>query len=142
MATHRVAIDLASVVEDDHKTLVTVLAWGHPVTVVDDSGQDWVGIKMREGTRWVRRRTKKGGHAVLVPLNALNLLKIDFADVQQGDGALIEDADRQAADRRRRRDAHVRPLCRCAPAARRQRGAGARSTRSSSPTATPITSKG
>ena len=90
MATHRVAIDLASVVEDDHKTLVTVLAWGHPVTVVDDSVQDWVGIKMREGTRWVRRRTKKGGHAVLVPLNALKLLKIDFADVQQGDGALIE----------------------------------------------------
>ena len=90
MATHRIAIDLADVVEADKKTLVTVLAWGHPVTVVDDSDQDWVGIRMREGTRFVRRRTRKDNHDVLVALNDLKLLKIDFADVQQGDGTLIE----------------------------------------------------
>ncbi|HET8758946.1 MAG TPA: MBL fold metallo-hydrolase [Solirubrobacteraceae bacterium] len=88
--THRVAIDLAKVVEADKKTLVTVLAWGHPVTVVDDGEPDWVGIRMREGTRFVRRRTRTGNHEVLAPFADLKLLKIDFADVQQGDGTLIE----------------------------------------------------
>jgi Metallo-beta-lactamase superfamily len=90
MATHRIAIDLAKVVEADKKTLVTVLAWGHPVTVVDDSDPDWVGIRMREGTRFVRRRTRTGNHDVLARFADLKLLKIDFADVQQGDGTLIE----------------------------------------------------
>jgi hypothetical protein len=89
MATHRVAIDLVSVREPDKRRLVTVLAWGHPVTVVDDSDPTWIGIRMREGTKFIRRRTR-GGSAVLVPFGDLKLLKIDFVDVQQGDGALIE----------------------------------------------------
>jgi hypothetical protein len=86
--THRVAIDLLRVREADKKKLVTILAWGHPVNVVEDTDDDWIGIKMREGTKFVRRRVR--GHDALVPFDELNLLRIDFADVQQGDGTLIE----------------------------------------------------
>jgi hypothetical protein len=86
--THRVAIDLLDVVEADKRKLMTVLAWGHAVTVVDDADPKWVGIKMREGTGFVKRRARSKD--TLVPFDQLKLLKIDFADVQQGDGALIE----------------------------------------------------
>jgi hypothetical protein len=86
--THRVAIDLLDVVEANKRTLMTVFAWGHAVTVVDDADPKWVGIKMREGTGFVKRRA--GKRDTLVPFGELKLLKIDFADVQQGDGALIE----------------------------------------------------
>ena len=86
--THTVAIDLLKVVEGDKRKLMTVLAWGHAVTVVDDTDLKWVGIKMREGTGFVKRRA--GNRDTLVPFGQQKLLKLEFVDVQQGDGALIE----------------------------------------------------
>lgn len=86
--THRVAIDLLRVRGEDRKTLLTVLAWGHPVKVVDDSDDEWIAIKLSRDTGFVKRRAR--GRDSLVPFADLRLLRIDFADVQQGDGAVIE----------------------------------------------------
>src|SRR5213075_1838123 len=85
--THRVGIDLVKVVGEDKKSLITVLAWGHPVTVVQD-GPAWTKIQMTKDVGYVKRTVK--GRDVLVPYKDLKLLRIDFVDVQQGDGALLE----------------------------------------------------
>src|SRR5438046_975260 len=85
--THRVGIDLVRVVGEDKKSLITVLAWGHPVNLVQD-GPTWVKIRLTTDVGYVKRSVK--GQDVLVPYKDLKLLRIDFVDVQQGDGALIE----------------------------------------------------
>lgn len=85
--THRIAIDLAKVVGEDKKSLITVLAWGHPVTVLEE-GATWTKIQLTEDAGYVKSKVK--GRDVLVPYKDLKLLRIDFVDVQQGDGLLME----------------------------------------------------
>jgi beta-lactamase superfamily II metal-dependent hydrolase len=85
--THRIGIDLVKVVGEDKKSLITVLAWGHPVTVVQD-GPTWTKVQLSKDVGYVKTKVK--GQDVLVPYKDLKLLRIDFVDVEQGDGAVLE----------------------------------------------------
>lgn len=92
-------VDLAALTREDG-TLRAVLAWGDPVSVVDEDSKrvkvetiDYVeqadgSIVPRRETGFVKRRA--GGRAVTVPAAGSKVLKVDFVDVQQGDGVLVE----------------------------------------------------
>ncbi|HVE67824.1 MAG TPA: MBL fold metallo-hydrolase [Solirubrobacteraceae bacterium] len=92
-------VDLAALTREDG-TLRTVLAWGDPVSVVDEDAsrvkvettryveQGDGSIVPRPETGFVKRRA--GRRLVTVPAAGSRVLKVDFVDVQQGDGTLIE----------------------------------------------------
>jgi ribonuclease BN (tRNA processing enzyme) len=97
-----IAIDLARVTDEDGD-LMTTLAWGDTVSVVDeDEKRSKVEIvnyeTQRDGsilpfarTGFVRRHPSgKKSIDVTLPTDQVKVLKLDFVDVQQGDGALIE----------------------------------------------------
>jgi beta-lactamase superfamily II metal-dependent hydrolase len=99
-----VAVDLARLTAEDGKTLRTMLAWGDPVSVLDEDEKrvkvevvDYEtqadgSIVPKPGVGFVKRRLGSGAKAeeVTLPADEVKVLKVDFVDVQQGDGALIE----------------------------------------------------
>jgi len=102
MAEQRaIAVDLAELTREDG-SLRTILAWGDPVKVIgehpdgkrleveitDYETQDDGSILPTVSTGFVDR--KLGSAEVTLPADEVKVLKIDFVDVQQGDGALIE----------------------------------------------------
>ena len=102
MAEQRaIAVDLAELTREDG-SLRTVLAWGDPVKVVgehpdgkrleveiaDFETQDDGSILPTVSTGFVDRRL--GSEEVTLPADEVQVLKVDFVDVQQGDGALVE----------------------------------------------------
>lgn len=103
MAEERaIAVDLAELTNEDGELRAT-LAWGDPVTVVDeDEKRSKVEILDFETkpdgsilptprTGFIRRHPKgKRSGEVSLPADQVKVLKLDFVDVQQGDGALVE----------------------------------------------------
>jgi beta-lactamase superfamily II metal-dependent hydrolase len=102
MAEQRaIAIDLAELTREDG-SLRTILAWGDPVAVVgehadgkrlevevtDFETQDDGSILPVISKGFVDR--KLGSEEVTRPASEVKVLKVDFVDVQQGDGTLIE----------------------------------------------------
>ena len=100
MAEERaIAVDLAALSREDGK-FRTMLAWGDPVTVLDkDSKRMKVevlahetlkdgSIVAKKGFGYIKRRL--GSQEVALPADQVKVLKVDFVDVQQGDGTLIE----------------------------------------------------
>ncbi|MGH3995393.1 MAG: MBL fold metallo-hydrolase, partial [Pseudonocardiaceae bacterium] len=104
MNGHRVSIDLAAVTNADGDHLTT-LAWGDPVEVLAERS-DRVEVRLTsfneqpdgsltpfsiEGR--IRKRDRSSGRRlerVVEPAEADRVLKLDFVDVQQGDGSLIQ----------------------------------------------------
>lgn len=98
-----VNVDLAALTREDG-SFRTMLAWGDPVSVLDEDGKrvkvqviDYVeqadgGILPKPGIGFLKRGVKVDGQTVpvTVPEADSKVLKVDFVDVQQGDGALIE----------------------------------------------------
>jgi hypothetical protein len=98
-----IAVDLAAMT-DEKGDLVTVLAWGDPVTVVaeeekklkvevqDFETQPDGSILAKPGFGFIKRRLGDGANAreVTAPVDEVKVLKLDFVDVQQGDGAVLE----------------------------------------------------
>jgi len=98
-----IAVDLAALTGEDGK-FRTMLAWGDPVTVLDQDSKrlkvEVLGyatqangsIVAKKGFGYVKRRFGSGKDAqeVALPADEVKVLKVDFVDVQQGDGALIE----------------------------------------------------
>jgi beta-lactamase superfamily II metal-dependent hydrolase len=93
-----IAVDLAKLTREDGTT--RTLAWGDPVTVlseddkrvtvevVDFETQPDGSILPKTGTGFLKRRLDS--REVTRPAAEVKVLKMDFVDVQQGDGALIE----------------------------------------------------
>jgi beta-lactamase superfamily II metal-dependent hydrolase len=91
-------VDFAVMREDGSKRR-TLLAWGDPVRMtkrtasrIDVEVDDW--ISQDDGTiKPVARKgflkRKAGGREVALPADQVDVLKIVFVDVQQGDGAVI-----------------------------------------------------
>jgi len=97
-----IAVDLAQL-KDEEGELLTTLAWGDPVTVVEEdekrSKVEFVdfdeeedgSILPRTRTGFIRRHpTGRSSVEVSLPVDQVKVLKLDFVDVQQGDGALLE----------------------------------------------------
>jgi beta-lactamase superfamily II metal-dependent hydrolase len=92
-------VDLAALTREDG-TFRTMLAWGDPVSVVDEDTKkvkveviDYVeqpdgSILPKTSFGFLKR--KLGSRNVTTPTGDSKVLKVDFVDVQQGDGALIE----------------------------------------------------
>jgi beta-lactamase superfamily II metal-dependent hydrolase len=92
--------DLAKV-SDDAGDFVRYLAWGDPVEVVGSPGTKSVRVK---ATRMVESadgsvrpvnivgtiKQPSGDRPAVIPLEQSTILKVDFVDVQQGDGTVIE----------------------------------------------------
>jgi beta-lactamase superfamily II metal-dependent hydrolase len=97
--THVIAVDLARVWSSaTGREQVSTLIWGDPVEVIAVTA-DHVQILMPELRPGVLRtpgfiRPTRASHvepgATIVPLAEHRILKIDFVDVQQGDGCTIE----------------------------------------------------
>jgi beta-lactamase superfamily II metal-dependent hydrolase len=99
-----IAVDLADVWEDTtRKKLLTTLAWGEPVTVEEVAAKH-VKVKLiyftEQADGSIVPSTRTG---FIIPTDsgikpaevaadrlAANVLQVDFVDVQQGDGAVIE----------------------------------------------------
>src|SRR5687767_12148146 len=103
-----IAVDLADV-ESAAGKHITTLGWGHPVEVVDQAAGK-VRIRLTrfrvrpDGTQepvqtegFVRTKLRGGGGTVAVVADRADerVLKVDFVDVQQGDGTVIESPDGQ-----------------------------------------------
>jgi metallo-beta-lactamase superfamily protein len=98
-ATHVINVDLARVLDQDGKFL-RYLAWGDFVEVVGDPGGDPVRIRttrmVEETDGTVKPVDIVGaikparGRPTVVPVSANRVLKVNFVDVQQGDGAVVE----------------------------------------------------
>ncbi|HEU0300510.1 MAG TPA: MBL fold metallo-hydrolase [Longimicrobium sp.] len=106
-ATHRLKLDLANVFDGPGrkaKVLVT-LAWGDEVRVTGERGEDGIPVAITrlrdDGERIVIedvagfiRPGKRDFGDVLTPIAAddetRRVLRVDFVDVQQGDGAVVE----------------------------------------------------
>jgi hypothetical protein len=98
-----IAVDLAALRDADGK-LLTMLAWGDPVTVIREETKRLEvevggfetkhddGILARRLTGYVKRHLGSGSGAreVTLPADQLEVMKVDFVDVQQGDGAVLE----------------------------------------------------
>ncbi len=92
-------VDLAALSREDG-TFRTMLAWGDPVSVVDEDAKrvkveiiDYTeqpdgSIVPKTSIGFLKR--KLGSRNVTVPVADASVLKVDFVDVQQGDGTLIE----------------------------------------------------
>lgn len=100
-----IAVDLAKLTDEDGE-LLTTLAWGDPVTVVEEdekrSKVEFVdydeekdgSILPRTRTGFIRRHPSgRKSVDVSLPIDQVKVLKLDFVDVQQGDGALLETPD-------------------------------------------------
>lgn len=102
-ANHLINVDLAKVFETkDRKGLITILGWGDEVEKVDSTARH-VEVKV---TKFVEKDDgsvkpervigfivpPKGikPEDVVIPKKESEVLKIDFVDVQQGDGSVIE----------------------------------------------------
>jgi beta-lactamase superfamily II metal-dependent hydrolase len=98
-ASHVINVDLARVSDDTGKFL-RYLAWGDFVEVVGDPDASPVRLK---ATKMVEQRDgsvrpvnivgtieRRAGRPAVVPKSESRVLKVDFVDVQQGDGAVIE----------------------------------------------------
>jgi hypothetical protein len=92
-------VDLAALTREDG-SFRTMLAWGDPVSVVDEDAKR-VRVEVTDyaeqpdgsilpKTSFGFLKKKLGSRNVTVPAADASVLKIDFVDVQQGDGALIE----------------------------------------------------
>jgi len=92
-------VDLAALTREDG-TFRTMLAWGDPVSVIDEDTKR-VRVEITDyaeqpdgsilpKTSFGFLKKKLGSRNVTVPAADASVLKIDFVDVQQGDGALIE----------------------------------------------------
>jgi beta-lactamase superfamily II metal-dependent hydrolase len=86
MADVRIDVDLARVVDDNRK-LVTILPWGAALEQVDEDAKR-VHVRLHDGREGFI--AKKGGDPAVVPDGESHVLKVDFIDVQQGDGSVIE----------------------------------------------------
>lgn len=103
-AEHLINVDLAKVFETKSREgFITVLGWGDEVEVVDDTASDHLKVKV---TKYVEKPDgsirpqivdgfivpPKGTKpsSVIVRNEDSRILKVDFVDVQQGDGAVIE----------------------------------------------------
>lgn len=104
---HKIAVDLAEVhtKKDGKDEYVTTLGWGDAVEVVAED-KDRVGVRLTsfkersdgslapvvtEG--FIKKRAKSGSPKpgrVVVPAAESEVLRIDFVDVQQGDGTVLE----------------------------------------------------
>jgi beta-lactamase superfamily II metal-dependent hydrolase len=96
-----IGVDLA-VVTDGDGDFVTTLAWGDPVEVLERDGE-----RIRIGYRHVERTsdgsvlpTREEGFlaaadGVLADRERVRVLKVDFVDVQQGDGTVVETPEGQ-----------------------------------------------
>ncbi len=100
-----IAIDLAAVMtREEDGELLRVLAWGDPVTVVEEDEdrlkvefqrfvtEDDGSIVPKSEFGFLKRRVSKSASSkeVTAPADEVKVLKLDFVDVQQGDGAVLE----------------------------------------------------
>ena len=106
-ANHLINVDLAQVFETrDKKALITILAWGDEVEVAGEPKSDHIEIKVtrfKPLTDGSIKPEKVSGFIVppkgIKPADIVirkkdsEILKIDFVDVQQGDGSVIETPD-------------------------------------------------
>jgi Metallo-beta-lactamase superfamily len=103
MAEERaIAVDLAKLTREDGST--RTLAWGDRVSVLKEDDKKVTvevvdyetladgSIVAKPGVGFLRRRLGSGQEATR-PADEVKVLKVDFVDVQQGDGALIETPD-------------------------------------------------
>jgi len=98
-ATHVINVDLAQVKDSDGKFL-RYLAWGDFVEVVGDANASPVRIRavkmVEKADGSVQPVPIEGtirqpaGHPAVVPKEQSTVLKVNFVDVQQGDGTVIE----------------------------------------------------
>ena len=79
MPGHVIGVDLAALRGTDGKRFGT-LAWGTPVEVLEQTPER---IRVHQG--FVRNKP-----GVIVDADAARVLRLDFVDVQQGDGAVLE----------------------------------------------------
>src|SRR5215212_722250 len=99
MAERLIAVDLAKVVRMDDGRHLTTLAWGDRVDVVAETDRH-VEVRLtifeeqedrsRTPVEVRGRIAKRGRDPVVVAPGRLRLLKVDFVDVQQGDGAVLQ----------------------------------------------------
>jgi len=103
MAEERaIAIDLVDLTDEDGE-LIATLAWGDPVNVVEEDEkrskieivdfetQADGSILPTTRTGFIPRHPKdRKSIEVSLPADRVKVLKLDFVDVQQGDGALLE----------------------------------------------------
>ncbi|HEU4888079.1 MAG TPA: MBL fold metallo-hydrolase, partial [Thermoanaerobaculia bacterium] len=82
-------LDLAKVYREENgkKKFLRGLAWGDPVRVRKETA-DAVEIEFDGAPAFIPKR--KDGGDVLVDRKDSRVLKVDFVDVQQGDGSIIE----------------------------------------------------
>ncbi len=97
-----IAVDLADL-ENEDGDLMATLAWGDPVTVVEEDEKrikvEIVDFETKADgsilpttrTGFIARHPKDMKSVeVTLPADQVKILKLDFVDVQQGDGALLE----------------------------------------------------
>lgn len=99
-------VDLAALRREDG-SFRTMLAWGDRVSVVEEQStrlkvaitdfeeQPDGSVMPKQSYGYVRRRISSGGqsHDVAVPVAEQSVLRVEFVDVQQGDGSVIETPD-------------------------------------------------
>jgi beta-lactamase superfamily II metal-dependent hydrolase len=97
-----IAVDLATVYDADSGKRVKILAWGDRVELTSETDDAYlIELTVRERqadgsmlpTAKTGRIKKSAKHEVLVTPGKSKVLKTDFVDVQQGDGAVIETPD-------------------------------------------------
>ncbi len=104
MADERViGVDLAKLTREDG-SFRTMLAWGDRVSVLEEEQtrlkvgitnfeeQSDGSVRPLQSTGYVKKRVSSGGESfdVAVPPGEPGILRVDFVDVQQGDGTLIQ----------------------------------------------------
>lgn len=87
-----ISLDLAKVYRDENgkRKFLRALAWGDPVRVTNETA-DEVEIDFDGAPAFIPK--KKGGGDVVVDKKESRVLKVDFVDIQQGDGSVIETPD-------------------------------------------------
>ena len=104
MAEERmINVDLAALTRED-KSFRTMLAWGDRISVLEEQStqlkvaitdfeeQPDGSVMPKQSYGYVKRRLLSGGKSydVAVPVPERKVLRVEFVDVQQGDGAVIE----------------------------------------------------
>jgi beta-lactamase superfamily II metal-dependent hydrolase len=103
MTSGYIAVDLVKVYKSKEKkptNLLTVLAWGDPVEVMETDSDGAIKIRLQdfnegpdgsvlpaEKTGFILAGKKKN---IIKPIEEKNVLQVSFVDVQQGDGCVIE----------------------------------------------------
>ena len=101
MPTHVIAVDLAKVRDEANtKDVLRILAWGDVVDVIDQNDkqvriktvrmveQDDGSVKPKNIIGVIKKPSAAA--KVVVPIAENRVLKVNFVDVQQGDGTVIE----------------------------------------------------